>query len=264
MIGILDDLIQLIRTVTTVIITPPVGFLWLAILGLAIPPGRQRRRPGGLLLVLGLVGLYASSMPVVSHALLSGLEGPRNLPATEDAPTPGAIIVLGGDARLTLDAPGAEPGSISTERLVGAARLVRNTGLPVLITGGSTGRALPPIADLMAASFDRDFGLPVKWHEERSESTCENAAFSAAILRDSGIQSAWVVTHSWHMRRALLSFERAGYLVRPAPLPADKYEFKSAYDLLPSITAWVRTYHAIHEWVGLLAYRIGACPRSHP
>ena len=30
-------------------------------------------------------------------------------------------------------------------------------------------------------------------------------------------------------------------------------------DFLPHTTAWVRSFYALHEWIGLLAYRFGAC-----
>ena len=197
---------------------PPTGFLWLMILGAALI--RFRPRLGGTLAVLGLIGLYALGTPFVSYLLLEGLEAAE--PHPSGIPEPTAIIILGGDGERVHDVPGnAEPGVLSLQRLAGAAGLARRTGLPILITGGSVGTAQPPIADLMATAFTGDFGLPVKWIEEnRARPTrARMQQFSAAILRQAGIQSAWVVTNSWHMPRALLSFSRAGYPVLPAPLP---------------------------------------------
>lgn len=260
MIPFIDNLFRLVRGIVTTVVTPPVGFLWLALAGLML--ARIGRRSGRALAAIGLAGLYASATPVVSHALLSGLELPAASTA-ENAMEPAAIVILGGDGHLSQDvSEGAVPGSLSLERLAGGAGLARRTGLPVLITGGSLGHGQPPIADLMAASFEHDFGLTAKWREERSENTCENASLSADILRRAGIGSAWAVTHAWHMKRALLSFERAGFPVRPAPLPTEYYEFEGISDLLPHITAWVRSYYAFHEWIGLAAYRMGVCPRS--
>ena len=259
MTGILHSLADLVRGIVTSALTPPVGFLWLALVGAA--SARPRRRTGRLPAAAGFLGLYFSGTPVVSHALIAGLEA--GSPIDTGTAEPSAIIILGGDGHVSKDNPdGAVPGALSVERLAGGAGLARRTGLPVLITGGSVGRGQPPISDLMAASFERDFGLAAKWREERSENTCENAAFSAPMLRQAGVPSAWVVTHPWHMKRTLLSFARAGYPVRPAPLAVEYYEFEGLSDLVPHITAWVRSYYAFHEWIGLAAYRLGVCPRS--
>jgi len=259
MTQVLDGFVGLLRAIVTAVVTPPAGFLWLALLGVLL--GRILTRSGRLLGGVGLAGLYITGTPIASHALMSGLEATE--PSHLETPPPSAIIVLGGDGHLAKDNPeGAVPGPVSIERLAGGAALARETGLPVLITGGSVGHGQPPVSDLMAASFEHDFGLAAKWREERSENTCENASLSAPILRHAGIASAWVVTHPWHMKRALLSFQRAGYPVRPAPLAVEFYEFEGFSDLLPHMTGWVRSYYAFHEWIGLFAYRMGACPHS--
>lgn len=256
-----DVLIQYVRLVVTAALTPPMGFLWLVLLGIAVAGGH--RRLGRVFVAMGLASLYAFGMPIVSHALIARLESPSA--ATGGDPEPAAIIILGGDGQRVEGAPdGAEPGPLSLQRLGGAAALARRTGLPVLITGGSVGHGQPPVADLMAESFTDLFGLPVMWREERAMNTCENAAFSAQILQKAGVESAWVVTHAWHMKRVLLSFERAGYPVRAAPLNAERHEVNSVFDFLPHITAWNRSYYAFHEWLGLLAYRLGACGKSGP
>jgi uncharacterized SAM-binding protein YcdF (DUF218 family) len=172
-------------------------------------------------------------------------------------------VVLGGDGDRTPDgAKGATPGALSLQRLAGAAVLERTSGLPVLITGGPVGLDEPAVADLMADQFRDAFGLPVAWRETLARNTCENARFSAAILRHAGIRRAYVVTHAWHMRRALLSFADIGYPVVPAPLPRDTGRIHGFEDFLPHTQAWIRSFYALHEWVGLIGYRLGGCDRS--
>jgi uncharacterized SAM-binding protein YcdF (DUF218 family) len=259
MMAMFDLLMQYVRTIVTAAATPPMGFLWLVLIGLTV--ARARKWPRRLCVGLGLAGLYASGTPVVSHALISGLESAP--PAPQETLDPAAIVILGGDGRLVESPPdGAEPGPLSLQRLSAGAALARRTGLPVLITGGSVGHGQPPVSDLMAESFIGEFRLPVAWREEASENTCENAAFSARILRRAGIGGAWVVTHAWHMKRTLLSFAQAGYPVRPAPLAAERYEVSGVLDFLPLMSGWNRSYYAFHEWIGLAAYRLGACGRS--
>ena len=40
------------------------------------------------------------------------------------------------------------------------------------------------------------------------------------MLREHGIHSVYVVTQAWHMRRAILAFQRTGITVTAAPGPA--------------------------------------------
>jgi uncharacterized SAM-binding protein YcdF (DUF218 family) len=253
----LHDQIHFIRMSLPVLLAPPAGLLWLFVLGAIIR--RWRLRLSNIVMGLAFAGLYILSMPIVGGALIASLETAAH--PLRDTLEPAAIIVLGGDGQRTSDPlVTAEPGPLSLERLAGAATLARQKNLPVLITGGSVGQEEAPVADLMATMFADAFSLPVMWRETKSETTCENARFSARILRKSGIQSAYVVTHDWHMQRAILSFERAGYPILPAPLPGDIHKIEGIGDFLPHTNAWGRSALAIHEWIGLIAYRLGACP----
>ena len=247
------------RILLPVIFVPPTGLLWLLVLGAALR--RSRPRLARISFAIGLLGLYALSMPAVDGALLTSLE--RAQPRQADTPEPAAIIILGGDGERTQDMlVKAVPGALSLQRLTGAAILDRQTHLPVLITGGAIGPDQPSVADLMADIYTSAFGLPVEWRETKSDNTCENARFSADILRKAGISSAYVVTNAWHMPRALLAFKQAGFPVVASPLYAGRHEIQGVADFLPHTTAWNRSYYAIHEWIGLLAYRSGGCPKT--
>ncbi len=257
----LTEIGHFFRVLLPVMFVPPTGFLWLLILGAVLH--RRRRRVARALFGIGLVGLYALAMPAVDGELLISLE--RAQPGRADTPEPGAIIVLGGDGERTQDLlVKAVPGALSLQRLAGAAVLDRQTHLPVLITGGAVGPDQPAVADLMADIYTTAFGLPVEWRETKAGNTCENARFSADILRKAGISSAYVVTNAWHMPRALLSFKQAGFPVIAAPLYAGRHEIQGLADFLPHTIAWNRSYYAIHEWIGLLAYRTGGCPKTRP
>jgi uncharacterized SAM-binding protein YcdF (DUF218 family) len=108
----------------------------------------------------------------------------------------------------------------------------------------------PPVAILMARSLSDDFGVATRWVEPASATTWENAAFSAAILRPAGIGSVIVVTHAWHMRRALIAFRAAGLVAVPAPLLAEHALHVGIGSFVPRIGAWQRSYYALHEWIG--------------
>jgi uncharacterized SAM-binding protein YcdF (DUF218 family) len=211
---------------------------------------------GKRIIWVALIGFAVAGMPAVSSALIVSLE--RNLPvAAGDASPPGAIVVLGGEVvRTEGDSVGARVGPLTLERLRAAAELHRKTDLPIIVSGGTTQTQAPAVGTLMAASLSTDFRTPVAWTEAKSRDTWENAAFSAEILRAQGIKSVYVVTHAWHMRRALIAFAPTGLAVIAAPTPLDKPAGPIASDFMPRVTGWETTYFALHEWIGCAWYAL--------
>lgn len=233
---------------------PPTGLLTLLVFGMLL--SRRGWRPGRIIVWAGVAGLYLLAMPVVSQNMLLALE--TNLPTTPPAGhPPGAIIVLGAEIIRTHSEPhGARPGLLTLDRLRTAAELAGRTGLPVLVSGGLIQPDEPPVARVMADSLRNDFHLPVRWVEDQSRDTWENARFSAAILHAAGINSVYVVTSSWHMRRALLSFEGTGLTVTAAPTPLFEPLAPLFGDFLPQANAWQTAYYALHEWIGYAWYKL--------
>ncbi len=242
---------------------PPFGFVTLAFAALLLP--RRHLRLRRTLVGVSVAGLILLGMPVFADRLLDALEADiptlpaGTLPAgtlPAGTPPPGAIVVLGAEIRRTSSNPPVVVGRLSLERLATAARLQRQTGLPVMISGGALQPDLPSIADVMADSMRDDFLVPVKWREGRSRTTWENAQYSAEILRQEGISSVYVVTHSWHMRRAILSFRGTGIAVVPAPTPPDRRDGAILDDFLPRASTWNVSYFALHEWIGNVWYAL--------
>jgi uncharacterized SAM-binding protein YcdF (DUF218 family) len=231
---------------------PPANLPVLAVIGLIVR--RWYHRFGELLTVVSCVLLVVFSMPLFGSALLVALE--YDLPA--DANTkPTAIVILSGDIILFGgDDPGFAPGRLTLERERAGAALFRRVQLPILLTGGVLQPDEPPIAAVMGRSMRDDFQTPVRWLEVRSHDTWENAEYSAQILRANGITSIYLVTHAWHMRRALLAFHHFGINVIPAPVQLDRYPDFSAFFLVPKISGWQVTFYAVHEWLGYVAYAL--------
>ena len=245
---------MLFREMAVPLLVPPVALLFAALAGLLL--ARRHRRSGRILAWCGMLGLLVLAMPPIGNLLMLPLERALPLAPPPDQP-PQAIVVLGGDSLLYggPDAP-ADPGPLSLERERAAAALHRRTGLPILVTGGSPRPYEVPIADLMADSLQRDFQVPVRWIERESRDTWENAHFSAPILRAENIRSVYVVTHAWHMPRAILSFADTGIAVIAAPTRLDSLPPLGARDFIPTAYGWRQSYFALHEWVGLVWYSL--------
>lgn len=240
------------KNVLVTLAMPPVGFVMVVLAGLLLR-GRWHRT-GRRITWAALIALILLGMPAVSGGMLSALE--TGLPTT---PPPGnppqAIIVLGAEViRARDEALGVRPGLLTLDRLRTAAELQRRTGLPILVSGGTTQANTPPVADVMQRSLTEDFLTPARWVEPKSADTWENARFSAAILRSEGITSVYVVTHAWHMRRAVLAFAATGLTVTAAPTSRDNPLGPNLGDFLPRASGWQTGYYALHEWIGYAYY----------
>jgi uncharacterized SAM-binding protein YcdF (DUF218 family) len=243
-----------LSAVVTTLIVPPVNLLLGGIAGVVI--ALNRRRAGLALAGIGLFGLLALALPIVADSLIVSLETSLPLGAA-GKPPPGAIVILSSEvARVAGERVKTEVGQRTLERLRAGAALYRRVRLPILVTGGMPREGGLPIAALMAESLVQDFNVPVRWTEIRSEDTWENASGSAAILTAAGIRSVYLVTHAWHMRRAVIAFAHFGIAVTAAPVRLDAPPAVRLEKFLPGVNAWMNSYFALHEWVGCAYYAL--------
>jgi len=169
-----------------------------------------------------------------------------------------AIVVLGG-GRLA-DAPeyggNAIPAYATLARLRYAAKLHRETGLPLLVAGGAPTGGGEAEAAVMARTLREAFATPVKWQDDQSDNTAQNADFSARILKREGITRILLVTDAMHMPRAQAIFETTGLEIVAAPTMLFSRDTLTALQFLPDGEGLRRTHYALHEWVGLAWYRL--------
>jgi uncharacterized SAM-binding protein YcdF (DUF218 family) len=243
-----------LKPILLVLLVPPVNLVLAILVGLALL--RVFPRLARWLIGVAALLMLVLAMPAVAGTMLCALE--KNLPTTPPADKPpGAIVILGGDVRHVGGAtPGAIAGPLTLQRLAAGAALQRKTQLPILVTGGVVGDDPPPVGVVMRESLTRDFQVPVRWTEDRSLDTWENARDSAVILRAAGIGSVYLVTSSWHERRALLAFAATGITATPAPTPLDRPPTPLWSDFLPRVSSWVTSYYALHEWIGYAWYAL--------
>jgi uncharacterized SAM-binding protein YcdF (DUF218 family) len=244
---------------------PPNLFILLTAIGIAL--AWRWTRLGLVIATVGGALLYLTSTPVVADYLIRYVKdlAPEMPVLSSDAP-PGAIIVLSADFRRS-DTPGHAytAGPLTLERLADAARAERRLGLPVLVSGGRPEDLDESLAGIMSTVLQDDFQVSVRWREDRSLNTYENAAFSAEILRRAGVRSALLITHCRDMARALWSFYAVGYPVTPAICSRqqttdqrrndDEARSLSASSFFPQVSALLISHRAFHELIGLAWYR---------
>lgn len=247
---VIEPLFAALRGILGVLALPPVVLLLAALAGAAL--AWRGRRAGGAVAVLGIAAILLLATPMASGLLLASLEGAAPaVPAT----TPGAIIVLGAEASNGPDGP--DVGPLTLQRLRRAAALQRQTGLPLLVTGGPPGADTPPIAAAMRVALVQDFAVPVRWEEPAARNTGDNLRLAAAMLRQEGISTAYLVTHAWHMQRARLEAARAGLPVLPAAVPRPRRPDGRLTDWLPRADYLAMSWLALREWAGIAALEVG-------
>lgn len=230
---------------------PPLSLLLVGGIGLLLL--QRRRRLGKWLIGLAFAGLWVLSVPLVGNLLLDSLKPPPRALTGKEAE---AIVVLGGGKiRDSLDYGGDTAGRYTLERARYGARLARQWRKPLLVTGGAPdgGRAE---ADILRAMLRDEYGLDTRWIEDTSRNTRENARNSAEMLHRAGIRRIYLVTHAWHLRRAVPEFEAAGFQVIPAGTGYTLATRLTPLDFLPHPRGLEASYVALHEWIGLLWYRI--------
>jgi uncharacterized SAM-binding protein YcdF (DUF218 family) len=232
---------------------PPTSLVAAALAGALL--ALRRRVAGVAIAVSSLLALLALSMPLVAHMLIRTLEPPP-LAAWQRAGAQAIVILAGGRVRASPEWGGDTVNTPTLRRIRYGAQLARETGLPVLLAGGSPDRAPLPEARLMQAVLEREFGIKARWVEDRSDSTAENARFTAKMLAPLGITRVLLVTDAYHMPRARRAFAVAG--LDPVAAPTG-YIGRSALrpqQLVPNAEALRVSNVALREWTAGLWYRL--------
>ncbi len=252
------------KPVLTALALPPVPLLLMLLIGarLMLP-----RRGLGWLVILTSVALLWLTSCIGTARLLSQfvLHPPaamlsdriQELKAQPKGPT--AIVVLGGG--MEPYAPEYGVSSLqypSLERLRYGVWLSRETGLPIAFSGGvgwaqSDAKPEAQIASQIAAT---EFGRPLKWVEDASRDTRENATLSIALLKPAGIKHIVLVTHGWHMPRALRAFEAAAgkeISIEAAPMGLARGTELPSLEWVPTTTGITQVRNITRELLGRLA-----------
>lgn len=239
------------------LVLPPGILVVLGLLGLLL----AGRLIGKLLLFTSVAALYLLSTPYIAGQLMASLETITPLTAAQISSSDAqAIVVLGAGRREAAAEYGGQDtaNDLFLERLRYAAWLSRKSGLPLITSGGSPHSVGPSEAAIGRAILEQEFGVKVMLTEDRSRITREQALLLKPLLEQHDIHKILLVTHAWHMLRALDVFEAAGIQVQPAPTgfahgPDGQTSF---HDWLPTARAFRHSYFALHEQLGRVWYRL--------
>jgi len=218
---------------------------------------------GKYVCLAGAIGLFLFSLPVVAHYLVRSLEG-RYLPQSA-YPQSSAIVLLGG-AVMPPVAPRIYPEtSDAADRVLHAVRLYKKKFAPYIITSGrpitdfdrqrmNEAQATHQLLTELFAVDPDDIIL-----EEQSRNTHDHAVTMDRMFAERGMKKKIIlVTSALHMARSVGVFKKQGFTVHPAPTDyiMEKRVFSGYLDFFPSAEALAVSTRAIHEFYGIVGYKL--------
>jgi uncharacterized SAM-binding protein YcdF (DUF218 family) len=128
-----------------------------------------------------------------------------------------AAIILGAATR------GEKPSPALQERIEMAKELYEKKLVRYIILSGGLGNFKFSTEAQVMKAYLLKAGVPHRalLVEKEARNTEENLSYSAQILRKYKMKSAYIVTHDYHMYRALQYARKAGIQATPAPVHSE-------------------------------------------
>jgi uncharacterized SAM-binding protein YcdF (DUF218 family) len=127
--------------------------------------------------------------------------------------------------------------------------LAQKTQLPIVLSG-------------MEAKYGmnntlKQLGVTAKFLETNSLDTHQNAQYSAQLLHKQGIKNIVLVTDAWHISRAVLAFQYAGFEVTAAPTDFPQGSFQQSPQWWQAtLTTFIHNTRGWSEIFGHIKYRV--------
>lgn len=230
-------------------------FIWSIIL-------LKKKHTGIAVLMLLFSGLiYIASLEPVADQLILPLENaypPINIKKVSEHDV---YVVLGGGIHSyapDLEGNGSPTGD-ALHRLVYAYRLYRIQPLPIIVSSGKGFKCQKPEATVMKR-YLLQMGVSEKdiYMDEKSRNTYENAMDVKNICEKLLCKKIILITSAYHIKRAVYAFKHAG-TVNLIPAPTDYKTNRTCYNFIaymPNLEALTNTYRALHEYIGLIYYKL--------
>ena len=169
---------------------------------------------------IGTLIFYLMCTGFVAEKLMGILEKKYSPPEIVEETGADLIVLLGGGVITDVqDVDGAGTLCASpANRLLTAVRLQKLLNIPILLSGGQ-GNGNTEAESIVSGRILKSLGVPEEkiLLESKSLNTTQNAVYSAEIMREKNFHRPLLVTSAFHMRRAVLNFERQGFEVIPYP-----------------------------------------------
>ena len=227
----------------------------------------KKERLGKGLLILTFLSFYLFSIEPVAYFLQKTLVKRTNalVSISETAPVE-AIIILSGGAKFDNQKQQAvELSGASWQRLWHGIELYwqHHGQVPILYSGDSGNPFVPYSGEaLLAKEYAIQIGIPEKDFlvDTRSRTTRESGLAIKQLLDsqspDIAKHQIILVTSERHLPRALQVMNMVSIMASPAPVDVSVSQALNLLSFLPSEEYFSDSVASIHEWVGIMAYKI--------
>jgi uncharacterized SAM-binding protein YcdF (DUF218 family) len=224
---------------------------------------RHRAKSGTIFVFIALGCMLLFSNAFIARALMRGLE--TQYEQKIDYPPASAIVLLTGSPRPPISPRHYIEAGAAADRMLHAVRLLKQGKAPVLVITGTCVSCIGKRSDTEAALTKklvvelcsvRDSQIVL---EEQARTTREHGIYCKKLFEDRNwAKSVILVTSAYHMPRSVVIFKKQGFTVFPAPTDFhfDKTIVKSVYDFFPTSSALDLSTTALHEYYGMIGYRI--------
>ena len=255
-------MLEIIKFCTLWILPPAVVvFLLLCLTVLAY----RKKYAGRSFLAISLLVLWFFSLRIGANLLCWPLERMYPYPDRDgqELASCNLIVLTGAGAEPGVpDFSGTgAPGPVMGKTMLTGFRLQRATGLPLLVTGGAVFKGDASEADIAVRIF-KDMGIPEDSLiiENEARNTAQNASYTRELLEKRGWNKAALVVAALHAPRAAQLFRREGVDVLVFPSHYRRpgsWEPSLWRDITPTASNLEDSVAALHEYIALLAMRIG-------
>jgi len=218
---------------------------------------KQKQR----LILISIITLYFFSNSFIVDEVYRMYEE-RDQKLTELANNYDVVIILGGF--VTYDnIQEMEKFRAASDRFLQGLKIYKlKKAKKIMVVGGSGSISNPNTKEgPILAHYLQQIGVPLKdiIVESESKNTYQNAINSAKILRKLYPNGKFLlITSAFHMPRAKRCFKKIGLNI--VPFSVDQYvgKRKFVFDhlFIPNVEALKKWEIIIHEWVGLISYKI--------
>jgi uncharacterized SAM-binding protein YcdF (DUF218 family) len=229
------------KLITHFILPPGLLIIAFAVLGIS-----TKRKLAKLLAFSFALFVYLLSVEPIKDLLYKPLEDAYPVPSK---PEGDAIVILGGGAYNT--------GILkedSTKRLLTGFVLHKQTNLPIILSGGASIGALPEAEVMKGLLLTLGVDKGKIYTEVNSKDTEENAQEVKKLCERLRCKRVVLVSSAYHMKRAVLAFQKAGLEVVPYPTDFKRDMRYNLYSLLPKMGVFADSYKALREYLGLVWY----------
>lgn len=223
----------------------------------------RRYKSAVALVVLAVFVLWFCSVPATARLLVRPLE--RRFDPPETFTQADAIVLLGGGSVAPIPPRRYVETNQFGDRIPHAARLFHKGYAPHIV---STGGSIPFVkgysgteAQCMAALLIELYAVDSSriLLEPHARNTADHPGLVADVLAGAGLgKRILLVTSAMHMPRAMALFRKAGYTVTAAPCDywVDARQARMVFSFLPDAAALQASTAALHEYYGIIAYRL--------